>query len=207
MKRGLTGHYVPLPSAAGENARAFVPSPLPPAPPLELDVEIQELVEKAMLALGRLDGLTTVLPDPKIFLYSYVRKEAVLSSQIEGTQSSLSDLLLFEMEGVAGVPLDDVQEVSNYVAALNYGLKRLEKLPLSLRLMKEIHGVLLAKGRGSKKEPGEFRRSQNWVGGTRPGSRAGARPVGNHPSVSRRQRTPGPAAHHLLVLRGRPLAR
>jgi Fic family protein len=170
MKRGLTGHYVPLPSAAGEKARAFVPNPLPPVPPLALDAEIQELIEKAMLALGRLDGLTTVLPDPTLFLYSYVRKEAVLSSQIEGTQSSLSDLLLFEMEGVAGVPLNDVQEVSSYVAAMNYGLKRLAELPLSLRLLKEIHGVLLAKGRGSKKEPGEFRRSQNWVGGTRPGN-------------------------------------
>ena len=160
MKRGLTGHYVPLPSAAGEKARAFVPHPLPPDPPLVLDHELQELVEKAMLALGRLDGLTTVLPDPALFLYSYVRKEAVLSSQIEGTQSSLSDLLLFEHEGVAGVPLDDVQEVSNYVAAMNYGLKRLEELPLSLRLLKEINGIL----------PGEFRRSQNWVGGTRPGN-------------------------------------
>src|SRR5206468_5993069 len=146
MKRGLTGHYVPIPSAAGENARAFIPKPLPPAPPLELDAEIHELVERAMLALGRLDGLTTVLPDPEMFLYSYVRKEAVLSSQIEGTQSSLSDLLLFEMEGVAGVPLDDVQEVSNYVAAMNYGLKRLEKLTLSLRLLNEIHGVLTRKG-------------------------------------------------------------
>lgn len=170
MKRGLTGHYVPLPSAAGEKARAFVPNPLPPDPILVLDAELQELVEKAMLALGRLDGLTTVLPDPTLFLYSYVRKEAVLSSQIEGTQSSLSDLLLFEHEGIAGVPLDDVQEVSNYVAAMNYGLTRLRKLPLSLRLLKEIHAVLLSKGRGSKKEPGEFRRSQNWVGGTRPGN-------------------------------------
>lgn len=153
MKRGLTGHYVPLPSGGGEAACAFVPNPLPPAPPLELDAESQELLQNAMLALGRLDGLTAVLPHPQIFLYSYVRKEAVLSSQIEGIQSSLSDLLLFEMEGVASVPLNDVQEVSNYVAALNYGLKRLEKLPLSLRLLKEIHGVLLAKGRGSKKSP------------------------------------------------------
>jgi len=170
MKRGLTGHYVPLSSAGGERARAFVPHPLPPLPPLELDAEIQELLQNAMFALGRLDGLTTVLPDPAIFLYSYVRKEAVLSSQIEGTQSSLSDLMLFEMEGVAGVPLDDVQEVSNYVAAMNHGLKRQEKLPLSLRLLKEIHGVLLSKGRGSSKEPGAFRRSQNWVGGTRPGN-------------------------------------
>src|SRR5580765_104618 len=170
MKRGLTGHYVPLPSAAGEKARAFVPNPLPVTPALEIDTEIQELIEKAMLALGRLDGLTTVLPNPQIFLYSYVRKEAVLSSQIEGTQSSLSDLLLFEMDGIAGVPLDDVREVSNYVAAMNHGLKRLETLPLSLRLLKEIHGVLMKKGRGSEKEPGEFRRSQNWIGGTRPGN-------------------------------------
>lgn len=168
MERGLTGHYVPLPSAAGEKARAFVPNPLPPNPDLRLDAEHQDLVEKAMLALGRLDGLTTALPDSTLFLYSYVRKEAVLSSQIEGTQSSLSDLLLFEVEGTASVPLDDVQEVSRYVAAMNHGIKRLKELPISLRLIKEIHAVLLAKGRGSHQEPGEFRRSQNWVGGTRP---------------------------------------
>jgi Fic family protein len=172
MQRGLTGHYVPLPSAAGEKARAFVPNPLPPSPPLEFDAEIQELSGKAMLALGRLDGLTNVLPNPAMFLYSYVRKEAVLSSQIEGTQSSLNDLLQFEMEGVSGVPIDDVQEVSNYVAAMSYGLKRLEKLPLSLRLLQEIHGVLMKKGRGSDKGPGEFRRSQNWIGGGRPGNAA-----------------------------------
>jgi Fic family protein len=170
MKRGLTGYYTPLPSAVGEKARAFVPKPLPPEPALKLDVEIQYLVEKAMLALGRLDGLATVLPEPAIFIYAYVRKEAVLSSQIEGTQSSLSDLLLFEMAGLTSVPLDDVQEVSNYVAAMNYGLERLKELPLSFRLLKEIPKVLLAKGRGSKKEPGEYRRSQNWVGGTRPGN-------------------------------------
>lgn len=170
MKRGLTGYHIPLPSAGGENARAFIPKPLPPEPALILDVEIQHLVEKAMLALGRLDGLATVLPEPAIFIYSYVRKEAVLSSQIEGTQSSLSDLLLYEKEGIAGVPLDDVREVSNYVAAMNYGLERLKDLPLSFRLLKEIHKVLLAKGRGNEKEPGEFRRSQNWVGGSRPGN-------------------------------------
>jgi Fic family protein len=170
MKRGPTGYLLPLPSAGGESARAFVPKPLPPEPPLSLDANLQELTEKAMLALGRLDGLTAVLPDPALFIYSYVRKEAVLSSQIEGTQSSLSDLLLFEMEGITGAPLDDVREVSNYVAAMNYGLKRLNELPLSFRLLKEIHKILLAKGRGSEKEPGEFRRSQNWVGGTRPGN-------------------------------------
>ena len=170
MLRGLTGHYVPLPSAGGEKARAFVPNPLPPDPPLGLQPELQELVSQAMLSLGRLDGLAAVLPDPQLFIYSYVRKEAVLSSQIEGTQSSLDDLLLFENDATPGVPLDDVQEVSNYVAAMNHGLRRLKTLPLSLRLIKEIHGVLLSKGRGSKKEPGEFRRSQNWVGGSRPGN-------------------------------------
>ena len=180
MQRGLTGYYTPLPSAAGEQARAFVPKPLPPDPPLNLDAEIQELTEKAMLALGRLDGLTTVLPHPTLFIYSYVRKEAVLSSQIEGTQSSLSDLLLFENEGAAGVPLDDVREVSNYVAAMDYGLKRLKELPLSLRLLKEIHGVLLDKGRGSKKEPGEFRTSPNWIGGTRPGNAVFVPPPPDH---------------------------
>lgn len=170
MQRGLTGHYLPVPSAGGENARAFVPDPLPPEPALVYDWELQEGIEKAMLALGRLDGLTQVLPDPTLFIYSYVRKEAVLSSQIEGTQSSLSDLLLFENEGVAGVPLDDVREVSNYAAAMYFGLARLKELPLSMRLLKEIHAVLLDKGRGKEKEPGEFRRSQNWIGGSRPGN-------------------------------------
>ncbi len=114
-----------------------------------------------------------MLPDKSLFLYSYVRKEAVLSSQIEGTQSSLSDLLLFELDEVAGVPLDDVLEVSNYVAALDHGLARLrEGFPLSNRLIREIHGVLLSRGRGSAKDPGEFRRTQNWIGGTRPGNAA-----------------------------------
>lgn len=180
MQRGLTGHYLPIPSGGGESCRAFVPFTLPPNPPLEMSVELQELYEKASLALGRLDGLTTILPDPSLFLYTYVRKEAVLSSQIEGTQSTLSDLLLFENEAAPGVPLDDVREVSNYVAALDFGLKRLKDLPLSLRLLKEIHGVLLAKGRGSGKEPGEFRRSQNWVGGTRPGNATFVPPPPDH---------------------------
>jgi len=126
-----------------------------------------------MQALGRLDGLATLLPDTSLFLYLYVRKEALLSSQIEGTQSSLADLLLFENEETPGVPLDDVEEVSNYVAAMNHGLKRLrDGFPLSLRLVREIHGVLLRGGRGADKEPGEFRRTQNWVGGTRPGNAA-----------------------------------
>jgi Fic family protein len=121
--------------------------------------------------LGRLDGLATLLPDTSLFLYLYVRKEAVLSSQIEGTQSSLSDLLLFENEAVPGVPMDDVREVSNYVAAVQHGLDRLkEGFPLSLRLIREIHQILLRGGRGAERTPGEFRTSQNWIGGTRPGN-------------------------------------
>lgn len=136
-----------------------------------MDSRLQDLQEKANRALGRLDAVTALLPDPTLFLYTYIRKEAVLSSQIEGTQSSLSDLLLFESEAVPGAPVDDVQEVSNYVAAMQHGLARLKgEFPLSLRLMKEIHQVLLKAGRGSTKEPGEFRRSQNWVGGSRPGN-------------------------------------
>jgi len=132
---------------------------------------LQTLLEQANQALGRLDGLASVLPDPTLFLYTYIRKEALLSSQIEGTQSSLSDLLLFENSETPGVPIHDVQEVSNYVAALTHGLERLRGgFPLSLRLVREIHEILLSKGRGSDKEPGEFRRSQNWIGGTRPGN-------------------------------------
>src|ERR1035438_8198441 len=156
----------------GETVRAFVPPPLPPDPPLRLET-LQRILEQANQALGRLDGLASLLPDLSLFIYAYVRKEAVLSSQIEGTQSSLSDLLLFENDEAPGVPLVDVQEVSNYVAALNHGLERLRGgFPLSIRLIREIHGVLLSKGRGSEKEPGEFRQSQNWIGGNRPGTAA-----------------------------------
>lgn len=158
-------------SVKGESYRCCVPPSLPPNPPLDLDPDHYELMEQANRALGRLDGLTALLPDTSLFIYFYVRKEALLSSQIEGTQSSFSDLLLFESKEVPGVPAEDVQEVSNYVTAMNHGLKRLrEGFPLSLRLMREIHGILLAKGRGSEKAPGEFRRSQNWIGGTRPGN-------------------------------------
>nr|WP_207956082.1 Fic family protein [Rubrobacter marinus] len=155
----------------GEAVRAFVPAPLPPDPPLELLGERQRLLERALLACGRLDGVTALLPDPDLFLYAYVRREAVLSSQIEGTQSSLSDLLLFELDEAPGVPLDDVVEVSNYVAALEHGMARLrEDFPLSNRLLREVHEKLLVRGRGADKQPGEFRRSQNWIGGTRPGN-------------------------------------
>ena len=170
MKRGPTGRYETV-STGAESFRAFIPNPLPPAPPLVTGGGLQPLLESALLALGRLDGVSTLLPDKALFLYTYVRKEAVLSSQIEGTQSSLSDLLLFELDELPGVPLDDVVEVSNYVAALDHGLARLrEGFPLSNRLIREIHGTLLSRGRGSDKDPGEFRRSQNWIGGTRPGN-------------------------------------
>ena len=153
-----------------EEVRAFVPPPLPPTPPVELS-GVMTLVERANRALGRLDGITSILPAPPLFLFMYVRKEALLSSQIEGTQSSLSDLLIFENDEIPTVSIDDVQEVSNYVAAMQYGLKRLgEGFPLSLRLIREIHDILLRKGRGSSKQPGEFRRSQNWIGGSRPGN-------------------------------------
>ncbi|MEW5981112.1 MAG: Fic family protein [Acidobacteriota bacterium] len=170
MRRGETGRYE-VTAVGGEQVRAFVPAPLPPVPPIELEGSLQQQLEAAVLALGRLDGVSTLLPDKSLFLYAYVRKEAVLSSQIEGTQSSLSDLLLFELEAAPGAPLDDVVEVSNYVAALEYGLARLRGgFPLSNRLIREIHGVLLSRGRGSSKDPGEFRRSQNWIGGSRPGN-------------------------------------
>ena len=170
MHRGLTGHYVPV-SAVGEACRAFVPHPLPPDPVLEFDDVLHHQLQEAAIALGRLDGISLLLPDPQLFLYSYVRKEAVLSSQIEGTQSSLSDLLLFELEAAPGVPMDDAAEVSCYVAALELGLRRIrEGLPVSLRLIQEIHATLLSSGRGSSKQPGEFKRSQNWIGGSRPGN-------------------------------------
>lgn len=150
---------------------AFHPRPLPPEPPLVIDTELQALLDRANQALGRLDGITLLLPDPDQFLYTYIRKEAVLSSQIEGTQSSLSDLLLFEHDAVPGVPIEDVQETSNYVAAINHGIKRIDEgFPVSTRLIREIHALLLTSARGGEKEPGEFRRSQNWIGGSRPGN-------------------------------------
>jgi Fic family protein len=170
MKRGVTGRYE-VSTVGGEEVRAFVPDPLPPQPPLELSGARQRQLEKSTLALGRLDSITTLLPDPQLFLYAYIRREAVLSSQIEGTQSSISDLLLFELEEAPGVPFDDVAEVSNYVAALEHGMERLRGgFPLSNRLLREMHEKLLARGRGSEKQTGEFRRSQNWIGGTRPGN-------------------------------------
>lgn len=162
------GRFVETP-VAGEIVRAFVPPPLPPVPTIDV-LGLLERLSLAERALGRLDGITMLLPRQELFLYMYVRKEAVLSSQIEGTQSTLSDLLRFETEARAGQPIDDIREVSNYVDALMFGLERLHDLPLSLRLIREIHAKLLQSGRGGTKSPGEFRRSQNWIGGTRPGN-------------------------------------
>ena len=172
MQRGEIGRYETT-TDGGEQVRAFVPPPLPPVPPPALDGPLQQALEAAALAIGRLDAISMDLPDKEIFLYSYVRKEAVLSSQIEGTQSSLSDLLRFELDEAPGGLPADVVEVSNYVAALEHGLSLLNGgLPLCNRLIREMHGVLLSRGRGSSQSPGEFRRSQNWVGGTRPGNAA-----------------------------------
>ena len=170
MKRELQGEYVAI-STVGETVQAFMPAPLPPRPDIDWNPELRRQFEMAHLALGRLDSISSLLPETDIFLYMYVRKEAVLSSMIEGTQSSLSDLLMYELAVQPGVPVDDVREVSNYVAALEHGLRRLaENFPLSIRLLKEMHAILLSGGRGSMKQPGELRTSQNWIGGTRPGN-------------------------------------
>lgn len=163
------GTYI-IQKVAGESYKAYVPPPLPPEPHLDL-AALYPYLEKATLALAELNSIHKFIPNPSLFIYMYVRKEALLSSQIEGTQSSFSDLMLFEHHQNTEVSQDDVEEVSNYVKAINYGLQRLkEGFPLSLRLIREIHGVLLSGGRGSGKLPGEFRRSQNWIGGTRPGN-------------------------------------
>lgn len=170
MKRKRPGTYETS-TTLGEAVRAYVPAPLPPDPPIEWPQDLRGSFDEALLALGRLDSVSELLPDVSLFLYTYVRKEAVLSSMIEGTQSSLSDLLLFELDERPGVPLDDVQEVSNYVAALDHGLSRIrDGFPLSLRLIREVHEHLLYGGRGADKQPGVFRKSQNWIGGTRPGN-------------------------------------
>jgi Fic family protein len=148
--------------------RAFLPRPLPPVPGLKESAAFRRRLEDASLALGRLDGIGRLLPGPDELLYSYVRKEAVLSSQIEGTQSSIADLLLHEHSAAPGVPVDDVTEVSNYIAAMRHGLELLKKLPMSLRLIREVHRVLVTGTRGAHQTPGEFRRTQNWIGGATP---------------------------------------
>ncbi len=166
-----TGEFRIISTVGGENCTAFLPKNLPPDPPLRLTPETETLMERALLALGRLDSISMLLPDTSLFLYMYIRKEAVLSSQIEGTQSSLSDLLLYEHEATAGVQVDDILETSNYVRAILHGIDRHRKgFPLSLRLIREMHQILLESGRGKDRDPGEFRRTQNWIGGTRPGN-------------------------------------
>jgi Fic family protein len=179
MKRPLQGRYLKV-TTAGEAFKAFVPAPLPPRPPIDWTTALRARFDAALLALGRLDAVTDLLPNASLLLYSFVRKEAVLSSMIEGTQSSLADLLLFELHEQPGVPVEDAREVSRYVAALEHGLKRLRGgFPLSLRLMREVHAVLLGRGRGIRLTPGEFRRSQVWVGGTRPGNAVFVPPPAN----------------------------
>lgn len=169
VKSKRIGSYVTN-NVAGESYEAFLPPPLPPEPPIDL-IGLQNLLLRAERAVTRLDTIADVIPDINLLLYYYVRKEAVLSSQIEGTKSSLSDLLLYESHETPSVPIDDVLEVSSYVAALQHGLNRMkEGFPLSLRLIREMHEILLRQGRGSNKQPGEFRRSQNWLGGSRPGN-------------------------------------
>ncbi len=167
MNRGLTGRYVPS-IAGGYACQAFIPAPLPPNPSLEINGKLQARLAEAHIALGRLDAISSLLPDTKLFLYSYVRKEAVMSSQIEGTQSSLSDLMLYEMAAQPGVPMDDVQEVSCYVNALTLGVERIKQgNPITIRLVKELHQALMTSGRGIQRSPGEFRTNQVWIGGHR----------------------------------------
>ena len=170
MRRPVPGKYVTV-SAAGESFQAFVPDPLPPQPPIAWSSALRRRFDEALLALGRLDALTAHVPNADLLLYSFVRKEAVLSSQIEGTQSSLADLLLYEIDQQPGVPVEDAREVSRCVAALERGRKLLDGgLPLSMRLLRQVHEVLMRHPRGRGKAPGEVRRSQVWIGGTRPGS-------------------------------------
>jgi Fic family protein len=179
MKRSLQGRYLKV-ATAGEAFKAFVPAPLPPRPAIDWSAALRSRYDAALLALGRLDAVTDLLPNAALLLYSFVRKEAVLSSMIEGTQSSFADLLLFELDEQPGVPVEDAREVSRYVAALEHGLTRLRGgFPLSLRLIREVHEVLLGRGRGARLTPGEFRRSEVWIGGTRPGNAAFVPPPAN----------------------------
>jgi Fic family protein len=168
MKRKKQATYIKASLVAGERYNTYLPKPMPPVPAINI-TEVSDWLEKANLAVGELNGILESVPDPSIINYMYVRKEAVLSSQIEGAQSTLDDLLRYESDGTAGVPIDDVNEVSSYVAALNHGLERIQGgFPLSLRLIREIHKILLIDSRGANKMPGQFRKTQNWIGGTRP---------------------------------------
>lgn len=165
-----SGRFVRQNASSLGEYKAFVPDPLPPPVLGQLGPQVLEAENRAAMGVARLDGAVGFLPDPDLFLYMYVRNEAVLSSQIEGTQSTLSDLLLFEHEGAPSVPEADVEEVSRYVAALNQGVRRLAELPISMRLLRELHATLLAGTRGAEKSPGEVRSTQNWIGGSMPGN-------------------------------------
>ena len=170
MKRQQTGIYETT-FIGDEQVRAFIPNPLPPEDVLDMKY-LQRSLDSAIFALGQLHSIATILPEPWLFIYAYVRREAVISSRIEGMQSTLSDLMLFELTQVPGVRVDDVVEVSNYVSALEHGLRRIREdhFPLCNRLIREVHKKLLSSDQGNKNLPGEFRRSQNWLGGTRPGN-------------------------------------
>ena len=170
MKRAKYGTYIKSSVAASEQYKTYIPNNLPPKPEINIS-EISQWLEKANIAIGELNGIVDAVPDPFIINYMYIRKEAVLSSQIEGTQSTLDDLMRHESGSAAGVPVDDVTEVSSYVAAMDHGMKRLQNgFPLSVRLIREIHKILMTNTRGQHKTPGEIRRTQNWLGGTRPGN-------------------------------------
>jgi Fic family protein len=179
MRRPAPGTYVQV-ATAGEKFRAFLPAPLPPDPPVVWSPALRRRFDDALVALGRLDALAAHLPNASLLLYSFVRKEAVLSSQIEGTQSSLTDLLLYEIDEQPGVPVEDAREVSRCVAALEHGLKALRGgLPLSMRLLRGMHEVLMSHTGGRGKTPGHVRRSQVWIGGTRPSNAAFVPPPAN----------------------------
>ena len=170
MQRKRFGKYIKSSLVASEEYKVYIPNALPPKPAIDI-AEISPWLEKANIAIGELNGVVEAAPNPSIMIYMYVRKEAVLSSQIEGTQSTLDDLMRHESGTAIGVPVDDVAEVSTYVAAMNHGVKRIQNgFPLSTRLIREIHKILLTNSRGQNKTPGEIRRSQNWLGGTRPGN-------------------------------------
>ena len=180
MERTLQGHYITV-STTGERVQAFVPAALPPEPAIDWSGDLRGRFDAAALALGRLDAAAGLLPDAGLLLYSFVRKEAVLSSQIEGTQSSLADLMLYELDEQPGVPVEDARAVSQCVAALDHGLTLMRGgLPISSRLLREMHSVLLRHGRGEHLTPGEFRRSQVWLGGTRPGNAVFVPPPAEH---------------------------
>lgn len=179
MRRQPPGRYVNV-AIHDEPYRAFVPVPLPPQPPVEWSASLRRRFDDALVSLGRLDAVTALLPNGRLLLYSFLRKEAVLSSRIEGTKSTLADLLLYEIDEEPGVPVEDVEEVSRYVAAMERGIKLLHSgLPISSRLLCEIHRVLLDHPQGRGKSPGEIRRSQVWLGGTRPGNAAFVPPPAN----------------------------